>query len=136
MNFAPKSLYQSSTVAMVILTVLIYGGARFFDAPQEVLEKILVVGVALIAIFMRRAIRRIFSDFQKTGESGKKIANKPLYRSMTVISSILTVIAYFVADHLKPPSSPEEVKEAILLIGICAIIIYMRRAMIAIFRDV
>src|SRR5262249_40892792 len=81
-----KSLFQSMTVFSALLMLMAYGGARYAEAPPKCLQSILVVGTALIAIFMRRSLR----------------TRKPLWRSMTLWSSLGMLAAYFGAlyEHI------------------------------------
>jgi uncharacterized membrane protein (UPF0136 family) len=112
----PKGLFQSLTVFFAVLLLIAYFGAPYFEATNSTRQAILVVGIALIAIFMRRAIQ----------------SRKPLWRSMTVVSALLMVGAYF---YERSVGASEEVLQATMLVGAVAIVIYLRRAMISLYGD-
>ena len=111
-----KGLFQSLTVFFAILLPLAYFGAPYFEASESTRQAILVVGIALIAIFMRRAIR----------------SKKPLWRSMTVVSALLMLGAYFYERHV---GASQDVLQAIMLVGGVLIVIYLRRALINVYGD-
>jgi cation transport ATPase len=111
-----KTLFQSMTVFSSLVTLMAYGGARFEDAPAECTQSILVLGTALMSIFLRRAIK----------------TPKPLWRSMTVWSSLGMVGAYAWAlyDKVAPGA-----RDWIFIVGVVLIVIYMRRAIINMYGD-
>ena len=104
------------TVFFALLLLIAYFGAPYFEATNSTRQAILVVGIALIAIFMRRGVQ----------------SRKPLWRSMTVVSAILMVGAYF---YERSVGASNEVLHAIMLVGTVAIVIYLRRAMINLYGD-
>ena len=111
-----KGLFQSMTVFFALLLLIAYFGAPYFEATDSTRQAILVVGIALIAIFMRRGIQ----------------SKKPMWRSMTVVSAILMLGAYF---YERSVGASNEVLTAIMLVGGVAIVIYLRRAMINVYGD-
>jgi hypothetical protein len=108
------------TVFSATLTVLAYFWVRHFGTalgdPESLAQAVAVVGIALTAIFLRRAIR----------------TSKPLYRSMTVVSAVLMAGAYFLA---RSAGATDAVLEVIFVAGLLAIVIYLRRAMIGVYGD-
>jgi small neutral amino acid transporter SnatA (MarC family) len=140
-----KLLFQTTTFRVAVLMVLAYLGAKVFEAPAEVTQAIVVVGVALIAISMRWALAQHQREVLRLREALEQARQgieprpaepprhtKPLYRSMTVLCALLTAAAYFVARHY---GAPDVVTNTIALVGITASAIYLRRAMIEIWDE-
>jgi 4-hydroxybenzoate polyprenyltransferase len=111
-----KTLFQSMTVFSALLMLIAYAGARAEDAPQDCLQSILVLGTAAIAIFLRRSIK----------------TPKPLWRSMTLWSSLGMVGAYAAALYEKVTPA---IRDWIFIVGAVIIAIYLRRAIINMYGD-
>jgi hypothetical protein len=110
-----KSLFQSMTVFSALLMLMAYFGADYAEASTDAKQTILAAGISAVSIFMRRGI-----------------GGKPMWRSMTVISTLLMAAAYAYARWV---DAPPKVTEWILVVGTVLIIIYMRRAVLSVFRE-
>lgn len=141
-----RPLSKTMTVRSTLAMAAAYLVAKFVEVPVEVTDAILVIGIAVIAISLRRALAwqdremlRLLEELEEA-RSGQRMRlselprkPKPLYRSMTVICALLMVGVYFVARLYY--GVPEGVTQAIILVGVTAIAIYIRRAMIEIWDE-
>lgn len=130
-----KSLFRSMTVYSTILWVGAYFAAKNYyrlndlEPNPDVMEGIMLIGIAAIAIFMRRGlISMMDSPMPGETEETRQRMPKPIYRSMTVLSAILMVVAwcgakFYFADF-------EEIGQGVLVVGVAAICIFMRRGIL------
>ena len=96
---------------------------------EEILEGIMIFGIASIAIFMRRGlIRTLDTPMEGETEESRQRLSKPLYRSMTVLCSILLVVGWCAAKWYFPAN--DEVNHGVIGVGLAAICIFMRRGML------
>lgn len=120
MTASPKPIIRSMTVWSSILTALSYAGVEISDLQTiqkvDFQKIILIVGVALISIFLRRAI---------PGE-------KSLWRSRTVWSALFMVIGYLVSRQMEQPPG---VTGGIVMLGMLGIVFFMRSALANLYGD-
>jgi hypothetical protein len=140
------TLSKTMTFRIAVAMVAAYLAAKLFEAPAEVAQAIVVVGLAAIAISMRHALVLLQREVQRLrglaaharpGDSGPpppepRHTSRPMYRSMTVLWSLLTVASFFIARHF---GAPDGVTNAIVLAGAATIAIYLRRAMVEIWDE-
>lgn len=133
-----KSLFRSMTFYSAVLFVVGYFAAKQYNASPIVMEGIILIGIASMAIFMRRGLISML-DTPMPGETEalrEKIAPKPLYRSMTVLSAILLVAGWGLSKyyfHINPDTdeaTAQNVTQGIFVVGVAAIVVFLRRGIL------
>jgi hypothetical protein len=135
-----KPIYRSMTVASALLMVAAFGAATFVQASPEITHGILVIGLAAVAVYLRRGLIEVFDEVQRlrsaAAQPGAEVPRrrrpKRLMDSWTVRSATLMVAAYFIARAMEAP--PYWIT-GIQVVGVASIALFLRRAMIEIFRD-
>lgn len=130
-----KSLFRSMTVYSTVLWVGAYFAAKNYyhfnneEPNPDVMEGIMLIGIAAIAIFMRRGLISMMDSPMpgETEETQRRIP-KPIYRSMTVLCAILMVVAWCGAKFYF--SDFEEVGQGVIVVGVAAICVFMRRGIL------
>ncbi len=134
-----KTVTRSKTAMLTVATAAGYKGVRYLDGSNEIATAVLVVGATLVMIALRASIIRLFDDLsahqegEKDGAKLKLQPPKPIYRSMTAIIAILTCGGYFAAGYLEEGAGTQQI---IVALGIAGVIVYMRRALIAVFDEI
>jgi hypothetical protein len=124
-----KSLFSSMTVYSTILWMGAYFAATWLKLSEDVMEGIMIVGIATIAIFMRKGLISTLDTPMEgeTAESRRKIS-KPIYRSMTVFCALAMVVSWCAAKFYLQTS--EDINHGVIIVGVAAILIFMRRGIL------
>jgi hypothetical protein len=134
-----KSLLSSKTVQATLFWLAAHFGVKgiiklkpeIIPAAQqeEILEGIMIFGIASIAIFMRRGlIRTLDTPMEGETEESRQRLPKPIYRSMTVLCSILMVVGWCMSKFYF--AFGDQINHGVIVVGIAAICIFLRRGML------
>lgn len=127
MSIEAKPIYRSRTVFSAILLVIGYFTAKSLEAGDQWVQGIIIVGIALIAIFMRSGLISLMDTPMEDMDGRRLRPAKSIFASKTVLVTAAVVAGFFVARRLELPG---KYIEGGMVVGIALIAIFMRAGMI------